>query len=87
LAAFVDDHGVLAHLLEEYLARQNSILAQTLARQVGESSPLLLEAQLRRVTMVRQSSFAHSILSPTAWVLAKMALSLSTPAMRMIIGR
>jgi hypothetical protein len=63
LAAFVDDQGVLAHLLEKYLAPQNSVLAQTLARQVGESSPLfrklsptdseglvkLLEAQLRRV--------------------------------------
>jgi hypothetical protein len=63
LAAFVDDHGVLAHLLEKYLAPQNSVLAQTLAREVGESSPLfrklsptdseglvkVLEAQLRRV--------------------------------------
>jgi hypothetical protein len=63
LAAFVDDHGVLARLLEKYLAPQNSVLAQTLARQVGESSPLfrklsptdneglvkVLEAQLRRV--------------------------------------
>ena len=63
LAAFVDDQGVLAHLLEKYLAPQNSVLAQTLARQVGESSPLfrklsstdseglvkVLEAQLRRV--------------------------------------
>ena len=63
LAAFVDDHGVLAHLLEKYLAPQNSVLAQTLAREVGESSPLfrklsptdseglvkVLEAQLRSV--------------------------------------
>ena len=63
LAAFVDDQGVLAHLLEKYLAPQNSVLAQTLARQVGELSPLfqklsptdseglikLLEAQLRGV--------------------------------------
>ena len=30
LAAFVDDQGVLAHLLEKYLAPQNSVLAQTL---------------------------------------------------------
>jgi hypothetical protein len=36
LAAFVDDQGVLAHLLDKYLAPQNSVLAQTLARQVGE---------------------------------------------------
>jgi hypothetical protein len=63
LAAFVDDQGGLAHLLDKYLAPQNSVLAQTLARQVGESSPLfqklsptdseglikLLEAQLRSV--------------------------------------
>jgi hypothetical protein len=63
LTAFVDDHGVLAHLLEKFLAPQNSVLAQTLARQVGESSPLfrklsptdseglvkVLEVQLRGV--------------------------------------
>lgn len=40
LASFVDDHGVLARLLEKYVAPQNSVLVQTLARQVGESSPL-----------------------------------------------
>jgi hypothetical protein len=40
LAAFVDDQGVLAHLLEKYLGPQNSVLARTLARQVGESSSL-----------------------------------------------
>lgn len=63
LAAFVDDQGVLARLLEKYLSPNNSVLAQTLARQVGESSPLfkklsptdstglvqVLEAQLRQV--------------------------------------
>ncbi len=63
LAAFVDDQGVLAKLLEKYLAPQNSVLAHTLARQVGETSPLfkklsptesdglvqVLEAQLRTV--------------------------------------
>jgi hypothetical protein len=63
LAAFVDDEGVLARLLEKYLAPQNSVLAQTLAREVGETSPLfrklsptdseglvkVLEAQLRSV--------------------------------------
>lgn len=63
LTAFVDDQGVLARLLEKYLAPQNSVLAQTLARQVGDSSPLfkklsptdseglvkVLEGQLRRV--------------------------------------
>lgn len=63
LAAFLDDQGVLARQLEKYLGPQNSVLAEALARQVGESSPLFkklsptdseglvktLEAQLRRV--------------------------------------
>lgn len=63
LAAFVDDHGVLARLLEKYLGPQNSVLAEALAKQVGETSPLfrklnpaestglvkVLEAQLRAV--------------------------------------
>lgn len=63
LEAFVDDHGVLARLLEKYLGPQNSVLAEALARQVGETSPLfkklsptdstglvkVLEAQLRAV--------------------------------------
>jgi hypothetical protein len=63
LAAFVDDQGVLARLLERYLGPQNSVLAQVLAQQVGETSPLfkklsptestglvkVLEAQLRGV--------------------------------------
>ena len=63
LSAFVDDHGVLARLLEKYLGPQNSVLAEALARQVGETSPLfkklsptestglvkVLEGQLRTV--------------------------------------
>jgi len=63
LAAFVDDQGVLARLLEHYLGPQNSVLAEALARQVGETSPLFkklsptdseglvktLEEQLRKV--------------------------------------
>ncbi|MCB1552877.1 MAG: hypothetical protein KDJ14_03635 [Xanthomonadales bacterium] len=40
LAAFVDDHGVLARQLEKYLGSNNSVLAEVLARHVGESSPL-----------------------------------------------
>ena len=40
LAAFVDDQGVLARLLDKYLGPQNSVLMEALARQVGESSPL-----------------------------------------------
>jgi hypothetical protein len=63
LSAFVDDQGVLARLLEKYLGPQNSVLAEALAKQVGETSPLfkklsptdstglvkVLEAQLRSV--------------------------------------
>lgn len=63
LSAFVDDQGVLARLLDKYLSPQNSVLAQALARQVGETSPLfkklsptdsdglvkVLETQLRTV--------------------------------------
>ena len=63
LAAFVDDHGVLARMLDKYLGSHNSVLAESLARQVGETSPLftrlsltdstglvkVLEAQLRAV--------------------------------------
>jgi hypothetical protein len=63
LTAFVDDQGVLARLLDKYLGPQNSVLAESLARQVGETSPLfkklsptestglvqVLEAQLRAV--------------------------------------
>lgn len=40
LEAFVADQGVLARLLDKYLGPQNSVLAEALARQVGESSPL-----------------------------------------------
>lgn len=63
LAAFVDDHGVLARLLEKYIGPTNSVLAESLAQQIGETSPLfkklspteseglvkVLEGQLRQV--------------------------------------
>ena len=63
LAAFVDDEGVLARLLDKYVGPKNSVLVEGLARQIGESSPLfkklsptdseglvkVLEAQLRTV--------------------------------------
>lgn len=63
LTSFLADEGVLARLLDRYLAPQNSVLSQALARQVGESSPLfkklsptdseglvkVLEGQLRGV--------------------------------------
>ncbi|MFM2416648.1 MAG: hypothetical protein RL385_1371 [Pseudomonadota bacterium] len=63
LSAFVDDQGVLARQLQKFLGPQGSVLAETLAKQVGEASPLfkklsptdstglvkVLEAQLRAV--------------------------------------
>jgi len=75
LAAFVDDHGVLARLLEKYLGPQNSILAEALSRQIGETSPILralsptdsngvvklLEAQLRLVMGESQTQLARAL--------------------------
>ncbi|MBK8592629.1 MAG: hypothetical protein IPN77_26635 [Sandaracinaceae bacterium] len=63
LSAFVDDQGVLAQQLQKFLGSQGSVLAETLAKQVGETSPLfkklsptdstglvkVLEGQLRMV--------------------------------------
>ena len=40
LAAFVDDEGVLARFLSEYLGSEHSVLAKTLAEQVGANSEL-----------------------------------------------
>jgi hypothetical protein len=40
LAAFVDDQGVLARLLDKYVGPKNSVLVEAMARQIGESSPL-----------------------------------------------
>lgn len=40
LRAFVDDEGALARLLHRHLGPQNSTLAETLARQVGDRSEL-----------------------------------------------
>jgi hypothetical protein len=40
LKAFLDNEGVLAQLLRNYLGPERSILAETLAREVGEHSPL-----------------------------------------------
>ncbi len=75
LAAFVDDQGVLARLLEKYLAPKNSVLAESLARQVGETSPLFkklspsdsegvvktLEAGLRQVMCEGHEELAHAL--------------------------
>ena len=40
LRALVDDQGILARLLDQYVGARNSVLAESLARQVGEQSPL-----------------------------------------------
>lgn len=63
LSAFVDDDGVLARQLQRFLGPQSSVLVETLAKQVGETSPLfkklsptdstglvkVLEGQLRQI--------------------------------------
>ncbi len=75
LAVFLDDHGILARLLERYLGPQNSILADALSRQVGETSPLLkalsptesngvlkqLEGQLRSVMGESQNQLVRAL--------------------------
>lgn len=75
LAAFVDDHGVLAQVLTKYLAPQNSVLAQALAEQVGANSPLfkklsptdseglvkVLEVQLRAVMHEGRSELVRAL--------------------------
>ncbi|NOY92981.1 MAG: hypothetical protein GXP55_17495 [Deltaproteobacteria bacterium] len=40
LRAFLDDQGVLAKVLHQYVGADNSVLSEALARQVGETSPL-----------------------------------------------
>jgi hypothetical protein len=75
MAAFVDDEGVLARLLDKYVAADGSVLAQTLAQQVGESSPLfkklsptdseglvkVLEGQLRAVMTAGHAELVHAL--------------------------
>jgi len=75
LEAFVDDQGVLARLLERYLGPRNSVLVETLAQQVGNTSPLfkklsstdsdglvkVLEAQLRVVMHEGRSEMIHAL--------------------------
>jgi hypothetical protein len=75
LAAFLDDEGVLARLLEKYLSPRNSMLAEALARQVGETSPLfkklsptesdglvkVLENQLRAVMNQGHSELVRAL--------------------------
>lgn len=75
LRAFVDDQGVLAKLLQSYLGADNSVLASTLARQVGESSALfkqlspteseglvqVLEARIRQALEFNRSELGHAL--------------------------
>jgi hypothetical protein len=75
MAAFVEDEGVLARLLDKYLAADGSVLAQALAQQVGESSPLfkklsptdseglvkVLEGQLRAVMSAGHAELVHAL--------------------------
>lgn len=75
LAAFVDDQGVLAQLLNRYLSPQNSVLTRALAEQVGANSPLfkklsptdseglvkVLEGQLRAVMNEGHSELVRAL--------------------------
>ena len=75
LAAFVDDEGVLARLLDKYVGPKNSVFVEVLARQIGESSPLfkklsptdseglvkVLEAQLKTVMDNGHSELVHAL--------------------------
>ena len=75
LAAFVDDEGVLARLLDRYVGPKNSVFVEVLAREIGESSPLfkklsptdseglvkVLEAQLKTVMDNGHSELVHAL--------------------------
>lgn len=75
LSEFLADSGVLARLLERFLGPKNSVLVETLARQVGESSPLVkrlsttdsesivkvMEAEMRKVLGDNQSALLREL--------------------------
>ena len=75
LAAFLNDEGVLGRVLESYLGPDRSVLAETLARQVGEHSPLfkklsptdseglvqILTSKLRSVLVEQQAEFGRAL--------------------------
>ena len=75
LAAFVDDKGVLARFLDRYIGPENSVLAASLARQVGTTSPLfkalspteseglikILEGKLRKVMEEGRAEFSKAL--------------------------
>lgn len=75
LRAFADDQGSLARLLERFVGSRNSVLAETLAKQVGEQSALFkklsptdseglikaLEAQLDKVLVQNQRDLQRAL--------------------------
>jgi len=75
LEGFLRDGGDLAKIMERFLAPEHGALAQTLARELGESSPLLkrlsptdsegvvflLEAKLREALTVNQTEVARAL--------------------------
>ena len=64
LRAFVDDQGVLAKLLEKFVGCENSVLTQSLAQQVGESSPLfkaLSPTESEGVVQLLELRFKHAL--------------------------
>lgn len=75
LKSFLDNEGILAQVLATYLGPERSILAETLARQVGEHSPLfkklsatdseglvqILTNRLQAVLDQQQANFGHAL--------------------------
>lgn len=75
LKAFLDNEGVLAQVLRNYLGPERSVLAETLARQVGEHSPLfkklsatdseglvqVLTSRLQGILDQQQASFGRAL--------------------------
>ncbi len=75
LAAFLNDEGVLGRVLESYLGPDRSVLAETLARQVGEHSPLfkklsptdseglvqILTSKLKSILVEQQAEFGRAL--------------------------
>lgn len=75
LRAFIDDQGALAKLLDRFVGPRNSVLAETLAKQVGEQSMLFkklsptdseglikaLEKRIEEVLAANQRNLQHAL--------------------------
>lgn len=75
LRAFIDDQGALAKLLDRFVGPRNSVLAETLAKQVGEQSVLFkklsptdseglikaLEKRIEEVLAANQRNLQHAL--------------------------